>query len=118
MTTWDTSPIALSTQSPKSAYDFYDGALFIVVLVDIQVVVDKFAAEGIIAEVSNSEEYSLQITDTRNPDESARVSSSWGRTFLVALFMDFLSLEWLVGEVAQRVRDPELLEALNTSHGD
>ena len=110
-------PYCLVLQSPKSAYDFYDGALFIVVLVDIQVVVDKFAAEGIIAEVSNSEEYSLQITDTRNPDESARVSQL-GPHLFGRLFMDFLSLEWLVGEVAQRVRDPELLEALNTSHGD
>lgn len=105
-------PYCLALQNPVAAYDFYDGALFLVVLVDIQVVIDKLAAEGIEAEVSNSEEYSLRITDLRNPDESTR-GSRLGPHLFGRLFMDFLSLEWLVGEVAQRVRDPVVLSMLN-----
>ncbi len=106
-------PFCLSISDPQAAFDFYAGNLVIMVIIDMQKLIDKFAALGIAATpgMTPDKENVLRLVDMQSE------TSDWATVFvgphiIDRLFLDFLSLDWFVNEHTHRLRHPpiDLLE--------
>jgi len=101
-------PLSLSIYEPTAWYDFYSGALMILVAIDIKLIEEKLSREGI----------SIKLTAEwdRFPVELTSLGSKTGNKSLIGghffgrLFYEFLSLDWLLDEMVYRYHHDDATE--------
>jgi hypothetical protein len=95
------SPFTLSLANPKRLLDFYRGEFVVMIAIDFDVVVEQFAAHGlVVARTEDEEHWPWSIADSKTNDEHIRV----GRYMMTRMYAEFISLQWFVDEVAHRAR--------------
>ncbi len=90
-------PFILNINDAERLYRFYNGDLLIFVVVSLDYVESQFRARGFHFRMSSDPQWPWQIYES-DPDKSART----GYHFIGRLGSEFLSLSWLVEELAQR----------------
>lgn len=93
-------PFTLSIANNERLYDFYNGDYMITVVIDLDYVVRFVKAHGFTASFHPDEALFLTLNKDEPPDEGGHLNVSahmWNR-----LFAEFVGLEWLLTEVANR----------------
>jgi hypothetical protein len=96
-------PYTLSIRDPQALFDFYDGQLFVHVIVDIGVMSAKFASHGFKVMFADDEDVALSVTNVDPVRAKDRLDPMLvSRHFFERLAYEFLSLDWFVEEIARR----------------
>lgn len=91
-------PFTLSIKNPLALYKFYLGSIVIVVIVDATIIRKRFEQDGFSVEIRMDEERPI-ILSKQELDAPITI----GNHLFNRVFVEFLSVEWLLDELANRV---------------
>ena len=96
-------PLILSLKKPEWVLDFYHGELLILVVVDIDVVINRVENKNINISLSEEEDFLFEIW--RNEWESIGLKSPMqvSKPFFAKVGMEFLGLDWMIDHIVERV---------------
>jgi hypothetical protein len=98
-------PFTLSLTSPDHIFRFYAGEFVILIIVDSDVVSNFFKSSNLACRLLEDEGWAMEISEADEADITYK--SRVGRHFCGRLFVEFLSLNWFLNEVAVRVRSED-----------
>lgn len=91
-------PLTLSISNAEALYNFYSGNISIIVLVDLEIIRERFSANGINVTFYEDSEYALKLSKGKG---EVRVS----RHLFGRIFYEFMSLEWFMEEMIHKIED-------------
>ncbi len=102
-------PFTLSIRNPLACYNFYLGKLAIVIVIDLAIIKKRFEHHDISVEIKIDEERPL-ILSKRGLETPMTIGSH----LFNRVFAEFMSIEWLIGELANRMHsaDSQITEFL------
>ena len=92
-------PFTLTLLDPRHLFDFYNGQLFICAVIDLDVMTAWFAERGMSLRLTEDEGYTFEVSGADGSGEQSwwqRIS----RHFFERVPFEFMSLEWLMEDVA------------------
>lgn len=95
-------PFTLSIKNPLALYDFYTGRLVIVVIIDSAIIRQRFERFGFSVEIRMDEERPIVISK-----QVSEAPMTIGSHLFNRVFAEFMSLEWLLDELANRVNSAD-----------
>lgn len=99
-------PFTLSIKNPLALYKFYLGSLVIVVIVDSTIIKKRFEHDGFTVEIRTDEERPL-VLSRQGLDAPITI----GNHLFSRVFAEFLSLEWLLDELVNRINSADSMIA-------
>ena len=103
-------PFVLSIINPDTAFNFYNGDLVIIVIFDLNAIIDRFASYNLFIEYLNDKTYFFKIKN-KSPGNGKLDEMTVSRYLFDRICYEFLSLDWLIEELAYRM-NKSLYEAL------
>ncbi len=92
-------PLVLSIQDAEALFDFYNGALSLLVIIDPQVIEDTLSASGLAVSFEPKEDIALEVK-CQAPSEAGDLGPMRvGRIFFQRIPFEFLSLGWALREI-------------------
>ena len=99
-------PFTLSIKNSLALYDFYLGRLVIVVIIDSATIKKRFEHHGFSVEIRMDEERPIILSK-----QGLETPMTIGNHLFNRLFAEFMSLEWLLDELADRVNSVDSMIA-------
>jgi hypothetical protein len=95
-------PFTLSIENPLALYKFYKGELNLLVFIDLDVIARKSSARGFKAEFFTDVDTAIKLTHPKYV-ESENDGMKIGRHVFGRIFAEFLSLDWFIKEMMDRM---------------
>lgn len=97
-------PFTLSIRDPEILFDFYQGNIIIIVLVDRDVITTKIRSQGLDVSFEQGNDWVLSI---ENPETVKRTGPLvLGRFLFDRIAFEFLSLDWILTETIYQAKNP------------
>jgi uncharacterized protein YcgL (UPF0745 family) len=103
-------PFTLSIEDPETIFKFYTDQIRILVFIDPDVIKSKFQAHGFMTEFDDDEKWFLTITAESNNNSSCNQYGPMavGRFYFFRIPLEFISLDWLIGETIYTCKNPPI----------
>ena len=110
-------PFTLSIEDPENVFKFYTDQIRILVFIDPSVIKSKFRTHGFIAEFEDDDEWFLNVIaeSNNNPSRNHIGPMKVGKYLFNRIPLEFISLDWLIGETISWFNNPPLGISMESS---
>jgi hypothetical protein len=101
-------PFTLSMKSPENIFRFYAGEFVVLVLVDCNVIESFLKRRNLNFCLQDDADWPIRISTSHDCEKGALDYVQMSKHFWGRLFVEFLSLNWFLEEIARFVEDKNI----------